>query len=254
MTEKGDYKNFAEPIKKRNYDVPIYRIIPIDYILKIIEKKELTLSQTILWEDVYENFLSKTKFYIRNNMTSIGYSLSIYGQCWSLKKESDALWRIYSQNKHSVRIKTTINKLYNVSFNEKNYEKFSTHTRNIGQVEYFSKSQIINWIKERKAKNIFLNIFDEVDSLFIKRKEFKHESEVRLIIYKVLKEEDIVYQNQKRFIKLNINPNEIIEEITFDPRLDDDTFFTYKNAIKKMGYGNIINKSNLYKFDTIIIK
>jgi hypothetical protein len=92
------------------------------------------------------------------------------------------------------------------------------------------------------------------ESLFIKRKEFIHEKEVRLIIHKNIDQEDENRGIEKNHLKLQVQPNELIEEITFDPRLDDERFKTYKEVIEAMRFTNRVNRSRLYRFDQPIIK
>ena len=255
MTEKAFYhKSFSETIKKKDYEVPIYHFIPLNYLLRIIKDKILVISQIIKWEDTYENFLSMIKFYLDETPVSIVSAPElIYGQCWTLNKETDALWRIYSTNKQSVRIKTTIKKLLGVSLCEKNHVRYSTILRKIGQVEYLTESQIYNWIKKRKKENILLGS-SVIDSLFIKRKEFKHEKEVRLLINKSINEDEYSRGNFKSYLELEIDPNIFIEEITFDPRFSNEDFILYKKILGDLGFYNRINKSKLYEFKSITIK
>ena len=247
------YNSFFSKIVEKNYDVPIYRFIPLDRLFQILDNKQLTISQTKLWEDTYENFLTKARFKIGNISTSlIDFLPAFYGQCWTLQKETDALWRIYSNDKKGIRIKTKIHKLLGSSLNEIDSIHFSTRVRVIGQVSYMTKFQINNWIKTENKK--FINAETLLKSLFIKRKEFNHEKEVRLIIHKNINREDELKGIEHKYIQLNIEPNEFIEEITFDPRIDDKVFQTYKNVILKMGFKNPINKSELYKYDRLIVQ
>lgn len=44
-------------------------------------------------------------------MVTFGFRSDFYGQCWTLKSTSDAMWRIYSPKKDAVRVRTTIRKL-----------------------------------------------------------------------------------------------------------------------------------------------
>lgn len=252
--EKVYYHNsFSTAIKRRDYDVPIYRYIPIDNLLHLLTNHQMLISQTKLWEDTYENFLTKAKFQWGTTPVSyIGFLPAFYGQCWSLLKETDALWRIYSIDKKGVRIKSRINKLLGISLNEVNYKPFSTRIRIIGQVSYLTKAQINKWIEKQNEK--LINDKTLMKSLFIKRKEFSHEKEVRLIIHKNIDKEDEEKGIEHTHIRLEIEPNELIEEITFDPRIRKDTFETYKQVIKNMGYTNKITKSKLFEFEPLIIK
>lgn len=52
----------------------------------------------------------------------------------------------------------------------------------------------------------------------------------------------------RKFIILNVEPNEFIEEITFDPRIPDKEYETYSHIINNLGFQNNISKSRLYNF------
>jgi len=247
------HNSFSTVIERKNYNVPIYRYIPIYYLLHLLKNHQLLISQTKLWEDTYENFLTKVKFQWGTTPVSYqGFLSGFYGQCWTLLKETDALWRIYSSDKKGVRIKSRINKLFGISLNEVNYKPFSTRTRIIGQVSYLTKNQINKWIEKQNEGLINDKTF--MESLFIKRKEFSHEKEVRLIIHKSIDEEEEAKGIEHTHVRLEIEPNELIEEITFDPRIRKEDFETYKQVIENMGYTKKITKSKLYEFEPLLIK
>ncbi|PCJ82774.1 MAG: hypothetical protein COA57_13090 [Flavobacteriales bacterium] len=252
--EKAYYHNsFSTVIESKSYDVPIYRYIPFDYLLHLLRTHYLWVGPTKLWDDTYENFLTKAKFQWDSTPISyLGFLPGFYGQCWTLQKETDALWRIYSHDKKGVRIKSRINKVLGASINEANLKPLSTRIRIIGQIKYLSKNQIKKWIEKQNEK--IINDKTLVESLFIKRKEFVHEKEVRLIIHKNIDEEEESKGIEHNHIKLAIEPNELIEEITFDPRLRNEDFKTYKQVVQKMNYTNKITKSKLYEFERPTIK
>jgi Protein of unknown function (DUF2971) len=223
------------------------------YLLHLLSTENLWVSQTKLWDDTYENFLAKAKYYW--GITAVSYTEFLpgfYGQCWTLQKETDALWRIYSHDKMGVRIKSRIHKVLGSSLNEINFKHFSTRLRTIGKVRYLNPKEIREWIEDQKSD--IINDKTLTESLFIKRKEFIHEKEIRLIIHKNIDREDENRGIEKNHIKLQVQPNELIEEITFDPRLDHDKFITYKKVVERMGFTNRVNKSKLYAFEQPIIK
>lgn len=247
------HDSFSEKIRRMNYDVPIYRYFPLNYALALLKSGEMFISQTKLWEDTYENFLTKTKFQWGNlPVTFLPFLSGFYGQCWTLLKETDALWRIYSTDKQGVRVKSRINKLLGASLNEIDSKQFSTRIRIIGQVAYRTEKQINTWMQ--KQNEGLINDMTLRESLFIKRKEFSHEKEVRLIIHKSINQEDENKGIENPGIKLKIEPNELVEEVTFDPRLGKSDYETYSDVFRSIGYKNKITKSNLYDFKPIILK
>ena len=107
------YDNILYNLDKADLDKPIYRIMTIERLSELFNKGQLIFPQVKAWEDVYENFLLKSNF-----TDSDGSDFQIdddfeeyFGQCWSLTKDSDALWRIYSPDKKNIRVKTTIRKI-----------------------------------------------------------------------------------------------------------------------------------------------
>ena len=193
----------------------IYRILPFDALLQMFCEKANTLVKTTMWEDVYENFLLKETIIIEDHSLPLDrfFSNWFYGQCWSLKRSSDALWRLYSYDKKSVQIKTTIGKLFGVC--EESKDKDSVFL--MGKVDYYSQAKIDRDLQTLPKLSLeeFSNIL--LQSFFVKRDSFKHEEECRVI---VMKKTDFRTETAP-VIKLNINPLDFIESVCFDPRADD---------------------------------
>jgi len=247
MNKRSNFHNI-EPLEDGSYEIPIYRFIPLKYLQDILINKILKISQTKSWDDTYENFLGKVEFHVGANKVSYqGFIYDFYGQCWTLKKESDALWRIYSHDKEGVRIKSTIQKLMNVITYGNEILPKKTRANIIGKVEYHTEEKIKNWVLS--LKNV--DLVDMSKSLFIKRPEFQHEEEVRLIIHKFANQEDDVRGIKRPFLNFEFNPFETIDEITFDPRVTDEDFKRNKLILEKLGFKKKINQSNLYHFQPI---
>jgi len=116
--------------------MPVYRL------LEIFKQEQNTLLKPNLWDDPFENFILKGLGRLSNGMTvSLGMRDFLYGQCWTLHRESDAMWRIYSPDKNGVKVRTTIKKLF-----ESLYNAIPSRLRDvscfIGKVEYFKKEDI----------------------------------------------------------------------------------------------------------------
>ena len=96
----------------------LYRIMPIHFLISLIEKKRLVLPRIENWEDPGEKSRFKLletyfeKYKVDEDITdSIEFSKFIkkfYGLCFTRKEECDAMWRVYSQDTHSVKIATSI--------------------------------------------------------------------------------------------------------------------------------------------------
>ena len=50
-----NYLNF----KDDEVEKPLYRIMPLDYLIKVFSTRKLTLAKPFKWDDPYENFILK---------------------------------------------------------------------------------------------------------------------------------------------------------------------------------------------------
>jgi hypothetical protein len=231
-------------------DFPIYRIISIVRFLELLNTKKLVLPNTSIWEDVYENYFLKKPINFQNHKVSLKDQIvCMYGQCWSKLIESDALWRIYSGDKKSVKIKSTPSKILKGIISSKDYDYTKILGIKSGIVSYHSKDYIKKIFNDVKLKHIFNNASEfMIKSLFIKRNEFSHEQEVRIIL-KYTFTNDISQCFDEKIKKFSIAPNDLIDEVVFDPRCDNSYFLTFHDVIKKCGFVGDIKKSDLYTLD-----
>lgn len=216
-------------------DKPVFRIIPVHRLLECFQKKQLILVSPQKWDDPFENLLLSAKEIPANGGAGDMQSVrdKVYGQCWTLHKETDAMWRIYSSEKNGAKIKSTPRKLLEAlrASNSKLADNYNYCF--IGKVRY-EKTQK-NLVK--KLNNLDQNRSGIAKSLMYKRNEFRHEKEVRL-----------VYIGQSGDVHpFTIDPNTTFDEIIFDPRMDAELYEAYKAAIKAKGFTNRIDQSVLYR-------
>lgn len=114
--ELGDIRNVSEKEQGKYFYVPIYQILPLKYAKLILTNKELRFNNVFkYWDDPYELFLFKQNILIEGTPLTIkDFDKRHYGQCWSLNKDTDAMWRIYSPQKDGVRLKTTIRSYFRI--------------------------------------------------------------------------------------------------------------------------------------------
>ncbi len=228
----------------KSLDFSIYRFISLDDFFEIIINKKLTLVRTSLWDDVYENFLLKLPIKDGTNLTE--YIDGMYGQCWTRTKESDALWRIYSPGTKSVRIRTTLKSLLISILKSKDYSLLTNIGFSAGIVSYHN----IEYLKSISSNIDLVNLIGNATgimlrSLFLKREEFAHEQEVRIIFRETVSED--YSECKKQIIKqFQIEPNALVAEVTFDPRCTERFYTIYSQAIRLCGFLGLINKSELY--------
>jgi hypothetical protein len=94
-----------------NLDQKIYRIFKLETFMKILSNKKLRLVKPFDWDDPFEDI-----FYQSNLVNNHGEVINqmfernrLYGLCWTIKYESDALRRIYSDKDllDGIKVQTT---------------------------------------------------------------------------------------------------------------------------------------------------
>ena len=236
-----------------DFETSVFRVFSVDRFIELLADNMNTLVRPKLWDDPFENFIFK-QYAISKNGNKVSFeeiSKLFYGQCWTLNiKETDALWRIYSKNKNGVRVKTTLNKLYDSFYD---YNGISMVSNYIGKVIYETEENIRLFYEN--PDNLTDILYDRPDigpiqTLLIKRKEFEHENEVRLIYRSFNQLDDLdsdIYQYP-------IDSNELIEEVLFDPRFSEKEYGIKTEKIRKLGFTGKIDKSNLYQLPKMNLK
>ena len=240
----------------------LYRTLPAKWLKIAIKNKRLRLVNPSKWDDPFENYLMQCNIIgiNREPINLSGMRSRFYGQCWSLKDESDAMWRIYSSDHYGVRIKTSAKMLLfslcnYVAKNEESPELLDLKCW-LGKVDYLTEEEFIEFFKNKDFAKYALSgikLSDECDtqiieSLLIKRRSFSHEEEVRIIYYDP---DDLV---TGKYFEYVIDPNLLIEEITLDPRLREEEFDLLRKEFRNLGYKNKISQSKLYSFEPIEIR
>ncbi len=171
----------------------------------------------------------------------VDFREDFYGQCWTLKKESDAIWRIYAPDKDGIKVKTTIRKLLTALCDKGGVLKDISCF--IGKVEYYKKNELKQFLEDSKTISSMLidtSGVGQASSLLFKRLAFSHEKEIRLIYYSPKK-----LHTDKYF--LDVDPLNLFDEITVDPRTNYDDFKMWKGQLRSLGYRKKIILSLLYK-------
>ncbi|MBO6169034.1 MAG: DUF2971 domain-containing protein [Bacteroidales bacterium] len=228
-------------VTKVGEDKALFRIVPFDILLQMLSEKTITLVNTYRWDDVYENFIMKYDFVEHGKRIPVHLmEEKFYGLCWSSKMNSDALWRIYSSDKKSVRIKTTVGKIFRSIPKESGDGVYL-----FGKVDYYSQTKIENDLKSVKTLTRDQLASLLLQSFFVKRKSFSHESEYRLIYMS-----DNLHGEINGIKQLPIDPLSFIENIYFDPRVDDSYVRRCTKVIVDcFGYPKKkVHKSSLYSF------
>jgi hypothetical protein len=248
-------------------DVPIYRIFPIERFRQVLEGGKLALVKPASWEDKFENLLLKSKARINTKEIADLCTLreKMYGQCWMLCPDSEAMWKLYSfpselpkrffhrkvyefnrwlnglpLKQEGVKVRTTVRKLFTSFFRDSN--DISNLCYFIGKVEYMPQPEVESIFKER-ATQFVLDVTGggHALSLLIKRDSFSHEQEVRLIYAA----NDSSFDTTRALYLSDVEPNLLFEEVILDPRLSTAEKEDSISRIKSWGYKGPIKQSTL---------
>ena len=231
----------------------LYRYISLSQFLSFVETKQSSLSRIKDWPDTWE--VPEAKLPTQSDDGPLRYSLwnhheSMFGQCWSLHEESDAMWRIYSSHNEGVVIQTSVKQfrlLQDIKYGA------------LGPVTYYDNLKMaLDQIYAHPRRGEY----ERFTGAFLKRRAFEHEKEVRLVTED---DPDCLVRtppHEASRFNVDLDPLEFIEGITVDPRADDRYVemlqkycerarFTIK-PIKSILYGNPYEQTRLVrKFVTV---
>jgi hypothetical protein len=158
------------------------------------------------------------------------------------------MWKIYSRNSDGVRIRAkAIDLMGSIVASTSIARRSGQHW--IGRVKYVSQK---SFLEEVQWPDRFCRSDDYFDprnnqlvrSLLLKRRAFSHEREVRIVYH------DVEASESAELMPFDIDVNEVILEITFDPRMSGKLVSAYTQVLKKLGYEGSVNQSQLYGVPT----
>lgn len=229
-------------------DKPIYKYIPLKYVLEMFNTKKMYMSKVKSWEDTYENFFLKQDFRVHGTILRADHLADqIYGQSWTLLNESDAMWRIYSNikktNEIAIKVKTTSRKLFDAIYTDDT----CMATTSIGLVKYYYKNEMTRWLKGLNLEGAHDFGKHIVPSMYMKRKPFAHELEVRPIVF--------LDYDAGAGLLYDINPFTLFDEFVIDPRLEKrNATKVMTKLLKAVGDPRKVKQSLLYTFTPNIIQ
>lgn len=216
----------------------LFRYISLAQFISMIENQKLYLRKVKLWDDPWEAPDEQLPIVRENREPIFAESLivsSTVGQCWTYEKDSDAMWRIYSPDRQGVMIETLAN-----NFNLVHDLRHAS----LARVVYYNKSNY----REKRYEVANNRSYTFAGDMALKREAFKHENEVRLLLcLQAYRELESIWEVP--VVGFDIDPNEFILSITFDPRADDWFVETMKKYCLSKGLVCPVGKSRLYTKD-----
>ena len=242
---------FDQPTMEENaigitdFDLPIYRIFSTYWFEQLIITSRNGLVHPSSWDDPFENFFLKNEAELPDGTTvSLSQlSKSWYGQCWTRNVDSDAMWRIYSPKKDGVKVITTVRNLFSNFYDSS--DKFASLKFLIGSVDYKSRVEIEQFLAKTTFNDLALGGQPHkfAKTLLIKRPEFQHENEVRLLFH----DSEGSYGSAGVAV-FDFDWKKIISEVSLDPRLTNSEYLELKQKLISLGCSVPIVQSELYKF------
>lgn len=254
------WANLTKEYIERNWDMPLYHILPYQHFISLLQSNTLHFVNVMnSWGDEpYELFYIRPHYKLGDEKLLLDDHLGRYfAECWSTNEDSDAMWRIYSGlNKDGIRIRTTLGKIVQLLYPVRNVDDFIPY---IGFVTYYSKNDIQQWVLANSNVPFQDWKSNLMTSLFIKRDNFSHEKEFRVLLSEPSQNGNLTYKPISSYLSIHIVPIDFIDEITLSPFVKDPQKTQQISEINQYTNGKIIlNQSTLYTNDisgyTITIK
>ena len=231
-----EFLNLAETELDRH----IYRIMRAEHVIALFQNRENVLSQVGNWKDKFENFQLNIGGILNGTAFTYGMRDAFVGQCWTLESMSEAMWGIYASDPQTrfLRIRSTPRKLLTMlaqahsgGFKQRCF---------VGKVRYLREDQLRTVVENGGRLALGGRWFAK--NLLLKRRAFKHESEVRLLFFG-----DANHYGADRLYRYKIDPHAMITQIMADPHHDRSIWGGERSAIRQAtGFNGSIKRSKIY--------
>lgn len=199
-------------------DEYLYRYVPFEVFVGMIQSKSLTFVLPDAWDDTKE--CESFKHYVEHidNIYERLMRWSIFHktffQCWTTLAESDAMWRIYSYNNRALRIRV-----------KRDNVELLDDVKAI-DVEYSDNL----YCEFEHGENGYLKVLSR------KRTAFEHEKEVRLIKHYRFSGTDDLKQHIYAWLAISEHPDriEVLEKNFSGESLDEKI----QNVVQTLNIGN----------------
>lgn len=216
-------------------NTPLYRIMPLKWFKVMVENNRNTIFRPSKWDDPLETNCSNSVIATEQGDVPLDAS-HWFGQCWSICEESAIMWQAFKKNEEPyVKIKVDAYSLIKGLVKQDNSLRIAV----LEYIRYFKPNltdykEKINevialhlWPKNFIKQGVTLAELYPVYKLLTKRDVFKHEEEVRLLLFDKSSSE-----NQKS-VSYSFDST-AIKEVVVDPwtSLDDNKFDEIKSELR----------------------
>ena len=208
-------------------NTPLYRIMPLKWFNVMVKKKSNTLFRPSTWDDPHETNYSNSVIATEQGDVPLDAS-HWFGQCWSTCKESAIMWQAFKKDKEPyVKIKIDAFSLIKGLVEQDNnlriaileYIRYFSPTTNDYQEKISDVMGMHQWPENFLKQGVTLAELYPMYNLFTKRDVFKHEEEVRLLLF------DKSSSEKQETVSYSFDPT-TIREVVIDPwtSLDDGKY------------------------------
>jgi len=245
-------KNLLNGLDEYPRETPIYRVYRLRHLMEVLRSGRNVLVKPGMWDDPFENVVfQKTSFMLGNERVEASAYVRerFYGQCWTLnREETDALWRIYSPTRDGVRVKSTIGRVFNGLYRDSDWRARASYF--IGKVVYRKEHEIVAFLKRGISAAVFGDTRWTASTLLVKRQEFSHENEVRLLYI----DYGIRRAQRNSTYSYRIDTNKTFTEMLCDPRMTSANFQRSLARVKSLGCDGRVAQSRLYQIPAITVR
>ncbi|MDZ5454867.1 hypothetical protein [Labrys sp. ZIDIC5] len=233
-----DLTNNIVDLEDVELDRHIYRITKQEFVFNLFRTNQNVLTQVHKWKDKFENFLLASGGTLNGETFDYGFKNSFAGQCWTTERYSEAMWGIYAPDPdiRYVRIRSTPRLLIKGLAEHTNQYHETCY---VGKVSYKREKSLQQFLDDGQAISLSPSKFAR--SLLMKRRAFRHESEIRLLYFG---EEKLYSNGLYRYI---VDPHQTITQIMADPNRDRQNWEADKEIIRSTtGFQGPIKRSKIY--------
>ena len=215
----------------------VYRITSVQRFVEGLSSSENILVRPNKWDDPFEGHILNA-YGVLPDGGQVAFRLrrNYFGQCWSLHRETDLMWRAYSPDADSVKLRVRADKLH---------DSLESHTRRLangqsylGCVSYQRKAEFHETL--RLGCHFGSPGESQARALLVKRHGFRSEREVRLIAY-------AEYESAPDLVRYPVDWNDLVRAAVLDPRMSEADASRATAEIRAAGYSGKLFQSGLYK-------
>lgn len=233
------YKKLPNIHSVRNNNATIWRHMDFTKFVNLISRKEAFFSRTDKLGDPFEGSCPDKTVLVRDKKLGSKYAGEFFEllreftvvNCWHLSKdESAAMWKLYLKSDEGIAINSSFKRL-------RDSLDFSNLKEGMYNV-YIGKVQYIDYRKEEIPIALWAPFFH-------KRKSFKHESELRIVIQK----KKSISERSKRpcvdGLYIPVDLDRLVKRICLAPKTPEWLFELVTSVTQKYNLSKKVVKSNL---------